>query len=121
MAHSFHPHVKAFGPQQLSFQLEIPAVAAKRTGRADDPVAWNAGVARLAHDGTDRPPGTWGSGERGDIAIRGHAAVRNAAYRGQHASTEDRCSHLAAGGASATDDELHPECDAAKVRFIERG
>jgi hypothetical protein len=82
---SRHPNLEPFGAQKFTFELEIATVAAKRSAGRNDSMARDARVAAFTHDGADRAPRAWRSGQCRDIPVSRDASRRDASHCAEHA------------------------------------
>ena len=71
-------NLQSFGTKERTLQLEISTKAAEFARCRDNPVTWNIGPPAVPHDVPNRPRGTWSSGGFSNVAVRRHAADRNA-------------------------------------------
>jgi hypothetical protein len=88
IAHPVQAHLNGLGAQELTFQLQIASITAKRAACPNHPVTWRRRVATFAHHRANRPPRQWGSGKGCNIAVGRHASPRNPSYSGQDAVLE---------------------------------
>ncbi len=79
--------------QQLTFQLQIAAVAAECTASTDNAMARRRGIAAAVHDVTDRAPCTRTSCELGNVTVRSDLSGGNPPDRRYHPPAK-RAHHL---------------------------